>query len=137
MGSGISSNDISDITVNNNSITDKTQMAEEFNRFFSHIGKHISNSIPPSPIDPLTYINTPADVPNLEFHRCHPGQIIDLVKNFDNKSSPDLDGISITLIKRVILEIVSPLAHIFHSVSTLGSSRFIQNCKSSSHFQIW
>jgi hypothetical protein len=88
-------------------------MAEEFNLFFSRIGKQISDSVPASPIDPLSFINTPVDVPTLDFHHCHPGQIIELVKNFKNKPSPDLDGISINLIKQIILEVSTPLAHIF------------------------
>jgi hypothetical protein len=41
MGGGDSRNEISEINVNGSSVTDKTQMAEEFNLFFSHIGKHI------------------------------------------------------------------------------------------------
>jgi hypothetical protein len=50
-------------------ITDETQVAEELNNFFSHIGKYILDSVPPSTIDPLSYISTPPlDVPNLEFH---------------------------------------------------------------------
>jgi hypothetical protein len=120
MGGDSARDDITNITVNNVCITDKAQMAEEFNNFFVHIGKHISDSIPVSPINPLSYINTPPDTPNLEFYPCHPGQIIDLVKNFDNKSSPDLDGISINFIKLIILEIATPLAHIFTLSLNLG-----------------
>jgi hypothetical protein len=113
MGGGKIHEDINDIVVNNSHITDKKQMAEEFNKFFSSIGKQISDSIPPSHTDPLSYITNPPDIPNMEFHPCHPGQIIELVKNFENKTSLDLDGISINLIKQVILEISTPLAHIF------------------------
>jgi hypothetical protein len=113
MGGGTQNEEINDISINNTRITDKMQIAEEFNNFFSNIGKQISNSIAPSPIDPLSYINTPPDVPSLEFFPCYPAQIITLVKNFENKSSPDLDGLSVNLIKKVVIEIAVPLSHIF------------------------
>jgi hypothetical protein len=113
MGGGAPLDDISDISVNGVHISDKTQMADEFNNFFSCIGKQISDSIPPSTINPLSYLNNLPDVPNLEFFPCGPNQIITLVRSFENKSSPDLDGISINLIKKVIVEIATPLSHIF------------------------
>jgi hypothetical protein len=50
--------EINEIVNDNVRITDKTQMAEEINSFFSGIGKQISNSIPYSTNDPLSYINT-------------------------------------------------------------------------------
>ena len=40
--------------------------------------------------------------------------IIDVVKSFDNKSSPDLDGISLKFIKMIIHYIATPLSHIFN-----------------------
>ncbi len=43
MGGGKIHEDINDIVVNNSHITDKKQMAEEFNKFFSCIGKQISD----------------------------------------------------------------------------------------------
>jgi hypothetical protein len=113
MGGGTTHDEINEIISDNVRITDKTQMAEEFNNFFSSIGKQISNSIPHSSIDPLSYINTSPNVPNLEFSPCGPNQVITLVKSFDNKLSPDLDGISINLIKKIIVEIATPLSHIF------------------------
>lgn len=106
-------NEINDINVGGISISDKAQMSEEFNLFFSQIGKQISNSIQPTTVDPLSYINVPNNIPNLEFFPCSPAQIVTLVKNFENKSSPDLDGISINLLKKVIIEISVPLSHIF------------------------
>jgi hypothetical protein len=108
-------NEITEINVNGSSLTDKTQMAEEFNLFFSCIGKHISDSVPASSIDPLSFINTPVDVPTLEFHHCHLGQIIELVKNFENKPSPDLDGISISLLSKLYWKYPYLLPTFLHS----------------------
>ncbi len=43
---------------------DPTQMADAFNKFFSSIGSNIANSIPPTEVDPLSYI-TPHNYSNL------------------------------------------------------------------------
>ncbi len=49
-----------------------------------------------------------------------PSQIIDLLKTFDRKSTPDIDGISIELLKFVSHEIAVLLSHIFNLSITLG-----------------
>ncbi len=91
---------------------DPTQMADAFNKFFSSIGSNIANSIPPTKVDPLSYI-TPTNYSNL-FDLGNTGliqvcNIITLCKN-----SLDLDGIRTNLIKRIAIEISVPLAHIFN-----------------------
>ena len=43
-----------------------------------------------------------------------PIHLIDIVKSFDSKTSPDLDGLSLKFIKSVISDINIPLAHTFN-----------------------
>ena len=101
-------------------ITDPVQIAEEFNNFFAQIGSSISHSINPTPVDPLSYVQTPPNTPTLTFNQTDPIQIIGLLKNFEKKSSPDIDGISINLLKFVSHEIAPPLSHIFNLSLTQG-----------------
>ncbi len=77
-------------------------------------GWRVISSIPLSNTDPLSYINLANTPPNLEFHNIGPSQIIDIIKQFDNKTSPDLDGLSTALLKKVSIQISFPLAHIFN-----------------------
>jgi hypothetical protein len=105
---------ITQINNGNLTLTDPVDIAEKFNDFFSTAGNNISNSIPHSATDPLSYINFANPPPNLEFHNIGPSQVVDIIKQFDNKTSPDLDGLSIALLKKVSLQISSPLAHIFN-----------------------
>jgi hypothetical protein len=100
--------------------TDPSQIANEFNSFFSKIGNKITNSIPPSSIDPLSYVPDHPNVPSLSFNPTGPSQIIDLLKSFDNKPTPDLDGISVKLLKFVSHEIAVPLSHIFNLSMSQG-----------------
>jgi hypothetical protein len=111
---------ISEISNGRETITDPTQIAEEFNSFFSKIGSQIASSIPPSTTDPLSYIPDNPNVPQLNLNQTGPSQIIDLLKSFDNKPTPDLDGISIKLLKFVSHEIAVPLAHVHNLSITLG-----------------
>ena len=39
---------------------------------------------------------------------------MDIIKSFDSKASPDIDGISLKLIKFIAYEISRPIAHIFN-----------------------
>jgi hypothetical protein len=111
---------ISEIVTDAGTITDPTLVAEEFNKFFSNIGSKIASTIIPSPTDPLSYIPDNPNVPTLNINQTGPSQIIDLLKSFDSKSTPDLDGISIKLLKFVSHEIAVPLAHIFNLSISLG-----------------
>jgi hypothetical protein len=95
-------------------------IAEEFNEFFAKVGSKIVNSIPPSSVDPLSYIPDNPNLPFLSLNPTGPSQIIDLLKSFDIKSTPDLDGISIKLLKYVSREIAVPLTHIFNLSISLG-----------------
>ena len=54
---------------------------------------------------------------------------MDIIKSFDSKSSPDIDGISLKLIKFIAYEISRPLAHIFNQ--SLEKGIFPENLKSS------
>jgi hypothetical protein len=107
-------NSITEINANGSKLTNDEDMANEFNNFFTSIGKTISNSVNPTTTDPLQYLNLPNDTPDIEFSNTSSDQIFGLIKNFDNKTSIDLDDISIMLIKKVSHEICSLLVHIFN-----------------------
>ncbi len=92
--------DITRIRDGNVTLTEPTDIAEKCNEFFSTAGKNIANSIPPSNTDPLSYINLVNTPPKLEFHNIGPSQVVKIIKQFDNKTSPDLDGLSIALLKK-------------------------------------
>ena len=83
----------------------------EFNSFFATAGKNIANSISNTPV--TLFIKT-KDAPVLEFTSTSQGEIVDIIKNFQSKSSFDIDGISMKLLKSVAIGISFPLTHIFN-----------------------
>jgi hypothetical protein len=114
-------NPVTELIINNSVCTDSLLIANEFNNFFSTIGSKISDSVLPTDRPPDFYIrNLPADAPELNFDFVSPCRVLNTIKCFDNKSSVDLDGLSLNFIKFIALEICTPLAHIFNLSLTQG-----------------
>ena len=105
---------IDSLTVNGNLVMDQQLIAEEFNSFFTSIGNTISESVRPTATDPIHMMPDLPNLTELNLSNIEPGLLCDLVKSFEPKTSCDLDGISIKLLKHVIQDICTPLAHIFN-----------------------
>jgi hypothetical protein len=105
---------IDSLTVNGNLVLDQQLIAEEFNSFFTSIGNTISESVRPTAADPINMMPDLPNITELNLSNIEPGLLCDLVKTFEPKTSCDLDGISIKLLKHVIQDICTPLAHIFN-----------------------
>ena len=121
---------LSEIKVNGEPKTNPTDISEEFNNFFTSIGQSISNNVVPTTINPESYLNE-YDPLKTKFNLGNTGQIhvMDIIKSFESKASPDIDGISLKLIKLVAYEISRPLSHIFNL--SLKNGVFPENLKSS------
>ena len=89
-------------------------MAEHFNKFFTKIGKEISDSVLPTEKLASSYITENNLTPNFSLGSTGPTHVADFIKSFDPKKSKDLNGISMQLLKFIAIEISSPLAHIFN-----------------------
>ncbi len=75
-------------------LTDPTEISEHFNDFFSKVGKTFSNSVLPLNIDHPS--------PDLEFNNIDPSQINEIIIQFYNKQCSDPNGISISLLRKII-----------------------------------
>jgi hypothetical protein len=92
---------ITELKVDDQSVTDNKDMANIFNNFFSTIGTKIVNDLPNVTNGPLSYIpDYDQSLPMFYFDIPGPIHICDVVKSFDNKSSPDLDSISLKFVKK-------------------------------------
>lgn len=112
---------IDKISSNGNVISDPVTIAEEFNSFFTSVGTSISESVNPTIIDPINLLPVNPNLTELQFAVIGPSLLCDLIKSFETKTSCDLDGLSIKLLKHIIHEISTPLAHIFNLSIDLGS----------------
>ena len=114
-------------------------MAKEFNNFFSKIGKNISDSVQQTAKKTWGAYCIPdfkQVKPKFSLDNTGPVHIIDIVKSFDSKSSPHLDGLSLKFIKSVISEINVPLTHIFNLSFDQGILEKIVPLKFTKHLQI-
>jgi len=111
---------ISEIKIDGSIQTDPSIIANEFNNFFSSVGTRIAEGVNPTEKDPLSYLADAQDGPPLGMGMTDPTQILNILKLMDKKTSPDLDGISLSLLKSVATEICIPLSHVFNLSLTTG-----------------
>ena len=113
--SGLSSNKNSftdSLNINGINISGNERMSKEFNLHFTNIAANIKDSINPTDKPPDSYLNecrSSFQMPNIT-----PEIIYSIVKDFEDKKSVDLYGISPFLIKRIISNIANPLCYIFN-----------------------
>ncbi len=99
--------------INNQVVKDDVEISEEFNRFFSTVGKKISNSIPPTDVKPTIYIKNATET-NLKFDDVTGGEVLAVMRSMVPKSSADIFGFSTKLINHIATAICHPLAYIFN-----------------------
>ena len=105
---------ISEIVSGNISLSNDSDIAEEFNKFFVNAGQNIANSIKNVEKKPEDYLTFDQDIPCLKFDKIGPIFICDILKSMEPKKSKDLDGLSSHLLKFLNTTISVPLAHIFN-----------------------
>ncbi|MBM3939105.1 MAG: hypothetical protein FJ333_10715, partial [Sphingomonadales bacterium] len=115
-----SDNSIPEILQNHTNLTCNVDKANVFNRFFTNIGLEIHNTVPPSSKSFADFLPLNPNPSILEFNEIGPIHISDIIKSLPNKSSQDLSGVSLKLVKSVRTEISTPLAHIFNLSLTNG-----------------
>ena len=91
---------IEKIKIDGKFITDPTQIANEFNSFFTRVGRNIADGVEPTSREPTDYITHPPTAPpSLRLDNISQHQIVDVISAMDSKSSTDANGISIKLLK--------------------------------------
>ena len=94
-------------------------MAEEFNDFFTKVGRSIANSVEPTVIKPTDYL-TNAPPPPIRFDNISQHQVVDIISAMEPKSSFDASGINIKMLKFIKFQIAKPLSHLFTLSITTG-----------------
>ena len=116
----LNSKKIEKITTNGTTLSSPQDIANEFNNFFSEIGKTISENILPTTKKPEDYLTNVPDPPLLDLGQTGPIHICDILKTLEPKKSTDMDGLSMSLIKQISTQIAVPLAHVFNLSLTSG-----------------
>jgi hypothetical protein len=120
---------IEKIEKNGITLTDPTEIANEFNDFSTSIGVKISETVKPTQIKPEDYMPVLENAQELELGTTNQVHVCDIIKSLQPKNSMDIDGISTKLLKFLAIELSWPLAHIFYL--SLSNGIFPDRLKSS------
>ena len=104
---------INQIKIGKKTSTIPKEIANEFNDFFSRIGGEVADSVSQTQSQPTDFLPE-TNYPELGFGPVSQGTICNIIKLIQSKSSTDINGISMRLLKSVAIEVGSPLAHIFN-----------------------
>jgi hypothetical protein len=96
-------------------LTDPTEIASEFNDFFTGIGVKIAESVKPTVKKAEEYMPILQNLTELDLGTVTQTHICDIIKILHSKNSTDIDGISTKLLKEIAIELSWPLAHIFNN----------------------
>jgi hypothetical protein len=72
--------------VNGHNITDKLEIANEFNDFFSSIGVKIAESVKQTTIKPEDYMPNLENVQNIDLGTVNSAHICDIIKSLQTKN---------------------------------------------------
>ncbi len=104
---------------NNTKLTNKKEIVDTFNTFFTNIGKTISNEVPITDKPYTQYLNQPHHN-SIFFNPVTPIDIVNIVSKLKSKTSQGHDDISTKLTKQTIHFIATPLSHIINQSMLTG-----------------
>lgn len=109
------------IDVNNQSISDKSEVAKEFNKFFVNVGPRLANSIPSVSNNDSIYDYMGNKSQDCMFvNPVTEVELTNIVNQFKGKQSSDFDGLDMSIIKDTFSNLVTPFTHICNISLTTG-----------------
>jgi len=114
LGKQKKSESVEKINIEEMPVSDPPLIANHFNRFFTTVGKQISDSVIPVSKNPEDYIDYGREIPDLNLQNTTPEHIQKIIKKLQSKLSVDSNGISTKMIKLIGQEISFPLSHVFN-----------------------
>lgn len=106
--------------IDNRLVSDKQEIANCFNDFFTNIGKNLADSIqPPSGIDYKSFLKHKTKL-SFSFKTITENDVLEIIDSLQAKSSHGYDFLSTKLLKRIKELIVPPLTIIINQSLTSG-----------------
>ena len=113
------SNSIDKLKINNTEVTDKKEIAEEFNSYFSTIGAKLAESFNSDDTNHKVYLQNKVEN-SFYLHSATEREIIREIQNLNCKKSPGYDDISAKFLQASKLLIAKPLMLIFNKAIATG-----------------
>ena len=96
----------------NNAVRNPLKIVNLFNEHFSSIGTRTAQLVPPSSVDYTQFLNVDQQT-SFAFFPIGPFAIVETVNKLHDKSTKDINDISIAFLRKIIYFIAEPLSHIF------------------------
>jgi hypothetical protein len=80
------------INIEGNPESDPQKVANQFNKFFTTVGKQISDSVMPVTMNPEDYVNYGREIPELSLQNTTPEHIQKIIKNYNLSSAKTRRG---------------------------------------------
>lgn len=117
--SKVKNNQVPNITVDGDLITDKKQIASMFNNHFATIGSKLNDNIPRSVIRPLHYMGA-SNLQSMFATPCTADEVARLIRSLPSKST-GIDSIPTYILKRFVGIISDIIAKLFNKSLLTGS----------------
>ena len=106
------------ITSEGTSCTDKNEIVEQFNKYFTNIGSILNSKLPKTEEDPTQHIKHYTE--SFFCAPTDPTEIINIVKSANSSKSSGVDNIDPYVVQKIIPHIANQLAHIFNKSLQTG-----------------
>ena len=99
-------------------ITEKNEIVEQFNKYFTNIGSSLNSKLPKTGEDPIQHIKH--NTASFFYAPTDPTEIINIVKSGNSSKSSDVDNIDPYVVQKNIPQIANQLAHVFNKSLQTG-----------------
>ena len=118
MGQKFESHTVKQLVVNNEVFSSTGEIAEVFNIFFTSIGEKLSDNLPASRIDPISFL-PPAQIQSFFLNPVNEEECLNIVRGIKNTNS-DIDTLPIKIFKTVLNSLVTPLCKLINLSFSVG-----------------
>src|ERR1051325_8142231 len=109
------------LCINNVQIDNPKEIVEYFNDFFVNIGNNLAKAIPVASVDCMSYLSKAKATSNsFALFPVNSKEIIDIVNDFNAKTSFGVDLLPVNIVKKCIVPIAEPLAALINSSFEAG-----------------
>jgi hypothetical protein len=84
---------IEKLKCNGQTVSDPTEIANTFNKFFTDAGVGIANSVNDTYLSPKQFLGDRL-APEFQLGTTNPAEIVNIIRAFESKCSSDIDGLS-------------------------------------------
>ena len=106
--------DLSNLIINGDNVSNPLTMAHKFNEFFTSIAKKTVENINPSPKSPIDLIQQSPSIFKFSTSELTKLEVLNATKLLSNKKTPDHTGVSANFVKQTITTLIDPQYHIFN-----------------------